>query len=92
MTKFDVNDLLFSFDSETDGRYQEVFDWLEENIGKKTEQNTLMSPVYARGQGWAITTHREVYDGMNVLSWSLEITEPAQALLFALKWGLNGQV
>jgi hypothetical protein len=91
MTKFDVNELLFSFDAEMDDTYLAVFDWLDENIGKTTERNKLMNDIYARGDGWVIRSHKEKKRYM-VISWTLEIEDPEKAFLFALKWGLNGSV
>jgi hypothetical protein len=69
--------------------YDEILNWLYENVGAETAKYRLTSPIVREGDGWEIQTHQEVTETHTMISWHLVIEDERKGVLFALKFGLS---
>jgi hypothetical protein len=95
VTEFNISNNVFKYNDNLEriDNFSEMVEWLEENVGPKTEQNGLTNEIVCKGLGWEIQTrkHDKTSDHpslnkFKVISWYTVIDDDYKAMLFALKW------
>lgn len=84
MAVIDISEHIFG----NRNRLTEIINWLNENVGEYYGRGE--DPVIRVGSGWEIVTQREyeteTEEEFTIISFAVDITDPAKASHFALVW------